>query len=215
MTHIPKDQWLVDSYLLTRVDSELLRLPVEGFQDLTEKEQDKLRQTEIFQDETVQLLGSASGFHLVRKYDGTLGWVPCTHFESSTAIAFPQRLPPREKALDFLQRWEGVPYLWGGLSSKGIDCSGFSQLYYLHVHNILLPKNSFDQRKLGSVRDLSEIKDHDLIFCYHTDVGATHHVVIYLGGLCWHARRRGGIVCQTLDEFLPSFKLEEIKAYLA
>ena len=214
MTHIPKEEWLKDSFASTKVDTELLRLPDASYQQLTPKEKDGLRQTEIFVGETVQVLGSSGDFKLVRKYDNTLGWVPSSNVATSFAKDFQLQMPPKSSPMDFLQKWLSVPYVWGGLSLKGIDCSGFSQQYFLQVHNILLPKNSFDQRKLGKARELKDIQSHDLIFCYHRELAATHHVVVYFEGQCWHARRKGGIVRQSLNEFLPEFKLEEVRSYL-
>lgn len=215
MTHIPRDQWIKNTFMQMTADTELLRLPEMGYQELTDKEKDKLRQTEVFNGEIVQLLGKGEHFNLVRKFEGTLGWVPRSSLTASSANDFEMRLSPRISPESFIQNWLGTPYVWGGLSPKGIDCSGFTQLYYLDVHHMVLPKNSFDQRKLGGPSSLENLKDHDLIFCYAHDQAATHHVVLYYQGCCWHARRKGGIVRQELAEFIPQFRLEEARTYLS
>lgn len=74
----------------------------------------------------------------------------------------------------------GVPYLWGGMSSKGVDCSGLVRISFL-MNDILLPRNATQQIKCGREVDLKDIQRGDLIFFGNTETGAITHVGIYLG----------------------------------
>lgn len=74
----------------------------------------------------------------------------------------------------------GVPYLWGGMSSKGVDCSGLVRICFL-MNDILLPRNATQQIKCGKEVDLKDIQRGDLIFFGNTETGAITHVGIYLG----------------------------------
>ena len=74
----------------------------------------------------------------------------------------------------------GVPYLWGGMSSKGVDCSGLVRISFL-MNDILLPRNATQQIKCGKEVDLKDIQRGDLIFFGNTETGAITHVGIYLG----------------------------------
>ncbi len=178
MNNIPKDLWLENSFAQVTTDLDLLRLPEPSYASLSPAEKDRLRQTEVFAEETVQVLGHHEHHGLVKKFDGTLGWVPREALRPRDGLTgFDLRYPARVRPETFLDSWKGTPYVWGGLSMKGIDCSGFTQLYYLHVHGLVLPKNSHDQRKLGKERPLADLKDHDLIFCYANREGAAHQVV--------------------------------------
>ena len=74
----------------------------------------------------------------------------------------------------------GVPYLWGGMSSKGVDCSGLVRISFL-MNDILLPRNATQQIKCGREVDLKDIQRGDLIFFGNIETGAITHVGIYLG----------------------------------
>lgn len=209
MVFIDKNQWFQNVFAEILAGDDIIRQPLTNYKDLSDKEKDQLRQTQVFKDEVVQVLANHEGFSLIRKYEKTLGWIPSQHLrinEQKKEFEIPK--PDLQDAQKFLNSWKGIIYVFGGLSREGIDCSGFSQLYYLNVLGMVLPKNSFDQRKLGTPTSFGALKDHDLIFCrpfHHPD----HHVVIYFTGKFWHSRRTGGVVCQTEEEFLKEFNVED------
>ena len=61
----------------------------------------------------------------------------------------------------------GLPYTWGGTSSKGVDCSGFTKTVYL-MHGIILERDASQQVKYGKLiddkGDFSNAKPGDLVF---------------------------------------------------
>jgi len=79
------------------------------------------------------------------------------------------------------ERFLGLPYLWGGMSSYGYDCSGFS--YMMHKANgYTIPRDAADQAKGGVSVPLDEIERGDLLFfAYEEGKGKLHHVGIYYG----------------------------------
>ncbi|WML44117.1 C40 family peptidase [Neobacillus sp. PS3-40] len=74
-----------------------------------------------------------------------------------------------------------LPYLWGGMSSYGYDCSGFCYLM-CKANGYDIPRDAHDQAKVGMAVNLSEIKPGDLLF-FAKDMGKgrIHHVGIYYG----------------------------------
>jgi cell wall-associated NlpC family hydrolase len=82
-----------------------------------------------------------------------------------------------ETALSFL----GTPYLWGGRTDVGIDCSGFIQTVFL-LHGMLLPRDASMQHNLGHIKgsDLDMAQPGDLLY-FSNDGNAITHVGFYMG----------------------------------
>ena len=81
----------------------------------------------------------------------------------------------------------GLPYLWGGLSGFGLDCSGLTWLDH-RVHGITIPRDALPQSQHG--RPVSARAPGDLLFYAHN--GLVHHVSMYVGdGQMIHAPRTG------------------------
>ncbi|WP_341224620.1 C40 family peptidase [uncultured Arcticibacterium sp.] len=86
------------------------------------------------------------------------------------------------------QEFLGIPYLWGGTSMKGVDCSGFTRTSFM-MNGIYLPRDASQQALVGDAIDTSsgfeKLKEGDLLFFgRQTDKGnKVTHVAIYLGEL--------------------------------
>lgn len=69
----------------------------------------------------------------------------------------------------------GTPYVWGGSTTKGFDCSGYTQYVYAKAVGVKLPRTSSAQAKVGTKVSARKAKAGDL-------VASPGHVAIYLGG---------------------------------
>ncbi|MBL1409210.1 C40 family peptidase [Sphingobacterium faecale] len=78
-----------------------------------------------------------------------------------------------------IQHYNNSPYLWGGRSPYGIDCSGFSQVVYRHF-GIALRRDAWQQAESGdTVNFLPEIKAGDLAF-FDNEAGRITHVGVMI-----------------------------------
>ena len=94
------------------------------------------------------------------------------------------RFPPRgDSVTRTARRWLGAPYLWGGVTMAGVDCSGLSQAV-LWMHGVALPRDSDLQGRVGAAigagEDFHYLKPGDLLYFAETPARISH-VAISLG----------------------------------
>jgi cell wall-associated NlpC family hydrolase len=80
------------------------------------------------------------------------------------------------------QSFVGTPYVWGGTSPSGFDCSGFVQYVYRKV-GINLPRVSYQQANAGQRVGIGKLQAGDLVaWDNSTRNNGADHIAIYLGG---------------------------------
>lgn len=90
--------------------------------------------------------------------DGRTGWTPAADVRIFADMAGRHDLKAEDIVRTAMQ-FEGTPYLWGGASSKGLDCSGLVRLTWF-MNGYLLPRNASQQVKYG--REIIVEADHSI-----------------------------------------------------
>lgn len=85
----------------------------------------------------------------------------------------------QSRVLSFAKQFIGVPYLWGGSSPAGFDCSGFTQ-YVFRASGISLPRTADVQFQVGIPIRYDQLRPGDLVFFSTYEPGPSHNG-IYLG----------------------------------
>jgi gamma-D-glutamyl-L-lysine dipeptidyl-peptidase len=138
--------------------------------------------------------------------DGRNGDV--THGEVVDVDRLADWFPPRGESIARTgRRWLGAPYVWGGVTLHGVDCSGFTQAV-MWMHGIALPRDSDLQAAvvIGMEVDPAtrDLRPGDLVF--FAEAGARiSHVAIALGGsiIIHSALGNGGVDINDLAGSLP------------
>ncbi len=114
-------------------------------------------------------------------------------FTGNTTQGFTQRKHLINNAMIFLN----APYLWGGRTPFGIDCSGFTQIIY-RLQGIKIPRDAYQQINLGQEINLNNCKEGDLAFFENKSGKITHVGLILENNKIIHAS--GQVRIDKLDE---------------
>ncbi len=105
------------------------------------------------------------------------------------------------EAVEIARRLRGTPYVWGGVSRSGFDCSGFVRYVYAHVGHHL-PRTAREQYRCGSAVNWRNLQSGDILF-FHTSRPGVSHVGIYVGNnnFIHAANPRRGVVISELSGY--------------
>jgi len=145
-----------------------------------EPRDDAERVTELLLGEPVSIEERRDGWaRILTAYDYP-GWVRQEELAGTQG-------DPVEQA----QRYLGAPYLWGGMTERGIDCSGLVHMSYRWLGR-LVPRDAGQQEDAGTPVAEDDLERGDLIT--YGDEQAATHVAFWLGdGRILHSTEREGV----------------------
>jgi hypothetical protein len=153
------------------------------------------RVSDLVKGNLMKLLGKEKKFYKVAYPDGRIAFIPL-----KTAQKYKQWIsrpnPDAQQILATAKTLIGTPYLWGGTSMKGVDCSGFTKISFF-LNGIILPRDASQQALIGESVDIYEadtvslskclknLRAGDLLFFAAAKGRAAHprvtHTAIYMG----------------------------------
>lgn len=175
--------------------------------------------SDLVEGNLLKKISHEDGFIQVEFPDKRLAFIPIDHIQEYRIW-----LNTREQTFASInksaQSLMGVPYIWGGTSLKGLDCSGFTKLVF-QLNGVLLPRDASQQVQIGELidtnRGFDNLKPGDLLFFGSMDsisrVEKTTHVAIYLGNLEFiHAS--GRVRINSFDKNKSNFSAGRLKSFI-
>jgi hypothetical protein len=131
----------------------------------------------------LEMLNYSDKFYIVRFPDGRQGYVD--RVDSEKYVDWLAGLNSNPDVLvSTSKRFIGVPYLWGGTSTKGMDCSGFTKTIYF-LNGIIIPRDASQQVHTGKPIDdtgnFEALEPGDLLFFGKKATDATKEKVVHVG----------------------------------
>jgi hypothetical protein len=174
-------------------------------------------------DARIRRLAERGAWWVVELADGTVGW--CMPHDRLVRLS-PDREPRstaewrssfrgawKEPALgwrDAVEAWLDTPYLWGGNTRAGVDCSGFVQRVVKESGGLGLPKHSVDQMRAGRRVAADQVVPGDLVYLTRRDDGVRHIALVIHSGPpveVAHAGRGRGVAMEPLDNLIVSYQI--------
>lgn len=131
----------------------------------------------------MKYLGRRKGFFWVEYPDGRQGFIP--RRDAQLLSKWRQEVGrDAESILATAHSLMGIPYMWGGTSPKGVDCSGFVRTV-LYMHDIILPRNASQQARVGErlqiAPDYGNLLPGDLLFFGSRNPDGSARRVVHVG----------------------------------
>ena len=125
-----------------------------------------------------------------------------TTIQEEALLSEPNKKVLRDNIISYAEGFIGTPYLYGGNSKKGFDCSGFTQ-YIMKQHGYNLPRTAKSQGESYSKLKLREVKKGDLVFFGSSKNNISHVGIISSekGGpiAMIHASSSKGIIISNIE----------------
>lgn len=151
--------------------------------------------------------------------DGRSGWVDNSNLDTWEHWNETRSTQP-EALISTAKQMMGVPYLWGGTSIKGVDCSGFTKTIY-YLNGKIIPRDASQQVNEGELIDVDKNWDKlevgDLLFFGVKGTEEKKERVVHVGmwiGNGEFIHSRGRVRISSFDPNSPNFDEYELNRYL-
>lgn len=141
------------------------------------------RVSDLVAGSLLELLSEEGNFYKVQFPDGRIGLVPKDEAQEYTTWLSNLSVEP-DALVETSKTLMGVPYLWGGTSTKGVDCSGFTKTVFF-LNGMVIPRDASQQVHAGkfidSVANFNTLAKGDLLFFGRKATDSTTEKVVHVG----------------------------------
>ena len=141
------------------------------------------RVSDLVAGDIIEMTGETDDFFEVQYPDGRKAVV--RKEESEPYDIWLEKLEPTQESLVATSKTlMGVPYLWGGTSTKGMDCSGFTKTIFF-LNGMVIPRDASQQvhtgKAIDSVKNFDKLQKGDLLFFGREATDSTTEKVVHVG----------------------------------
>ncbi|MGM1054738.1 MAG: SH3 domain-containing protein [Bacteroidota bacterium] len=131
----------------------------------------------------LELVGEENGFYKVKYPHGKVGYIEQSHAQPYGHWLSALK-PSEETLVETSKTLMGIPYLWGGTSAKGVDCSGYTKTIFF-LNGMILPRDASQQIHTGvevdTERNFENLIPGDLLFFGRKATATSSERVIHVG----------------------------------
>ncbi|AVR44815.1 glycoside hydrolase [Christiangramia fulva] len=167
----------------------------------------------------LELEAERENFFKVRYPDGRAAFIPKDDSQIYSEWLKNTEASP-ENLVATSEKLMGLPYLWGGTSAKGVDCSGFTKTIYF-MNGLVVPRDASQQvhegKLIDSTGDFSKLEVGDLLFFGRPATDSTSEKVVHVGmwiGNDQFIHSSGDVHISSMDENAPDFDKYNRDRYL-
>ena len=197
---------------------KIIYLPVYGF-SFAGPDRNAQTVSDLVGGNVLQVTGEQGDFYRVRYPDGREAYV--TKSEAKPYREWLSSLRTDEGTLvKTAMQFMGIPYLWGGTSTKGVDCSGFTKSVYF-LNGLMLPRDASQQVHVGDLVDTSKgwesLRPGDLLFFGRPATATTTERVTHVGmwiGNNQFIHASGNVRISSFDKAAPNYDAFNMNRFL-